>query len=91
MSGGSALPSLSDIETLNVTYLTQLTSDFTAEADLIQNSFTEAHELRRVSTGVAHEQRRRKTRNARAVRGDLGWLGDLPRRAEWRLDQNDHG
>jgi hypothetical protein len=45
MSGGSALPSLSDIETLNVTHLTQLTSDFTAEADLIQNSFTEAHEL----------------------------------------------
>ncbi|ORW06357.1 hypothetical protein [Mycobacterium kyorinense] len=39
------LPSLSQIQTTTVDHLTGLAADFTAEADLIERCFTDAHEL----------------------------------------------
>lgn len=45
MRGGGALPSLSGIENLDINHLTQLADDFTAEAQVIQNSFAKAHEM----------------------------------------------
>lgn len=44
MPAATSLPSLSQIENLDTSHLAGLAADFTAEADLIENSFTEGHE-----------------------------------------------
>jgi hypothetical protein len=49
MSATGSLPSLSQIENLDTGHLSQLATDFIAEADLVENSFTEAHERLRAA------------------------------------------